>query len=138
MTQSDESAIRALCSHWQQATAAGDYDAVLALMTDDAVFITPGQPPIMGKAAFAALLPPRSAGVRIESVQQIAEVVILADLAWARSHLQVTVHSAHMARPVTRQGDTLTLYQRQPDGRWLLLRDANTLLLDAASGQPLA
>ncbi|GGP26264.1 YybH family protein [Silvimonas amylolytica] len=137
MTQSDESAIRALCSHWQHATAAGDYDSVLALMADDAIFITPGQPPIIGKSAFAALLPPRQAGIRIDTVQDIAEIVICADLAYARSHLEVTVRSPQLAQPVTRSGQTLTLYQRQADGRWLLLRDANTLLLDATSGRPL-
>ena len=134
MYQTDETAIRALCAQWLNATAAGDHAAVLALMADDAIFITPGQPPIVGKAAFAALQPPKDADIHISAVQEIAEVVINADLAFSRSHLKVTVTSPQLARPVTRSGHTLTLYQRQADGRWLLLRDANTLLLDAASG----
>ncbi|MBB5192871.1 uncharacterized protein (TIGR02246 family) [Silvimonas terrae] len=135
MIEADETAIRNLCARWLSATAAGDHAAVLELMTDDVVFITPGRPPMMGKAAFAALQPP--AGVRIAAVQEIAEVVICADLAFSRSHLQVTVSSPQLAQPVSRSGHTLTVYQRQADGQWRVLRDANTLLLDAASGAPL-
>jgi len=49
----DERAIRQLVSAWMEATRAGDVEAVLALMSDDVVFLTPGRPP-MGKADFAA------------------------------------------------------------------------------------
>ncbi len=130
MNKADETAIRNLCARWLSATAAGDHAAVLELMVDDVVFITPGRPPMVGKAAFAALQPPPDAGIRIEATQDIAEVVICADLAFSRSHLQVTVTSPQLAQAVTRTGHTLTVYQRQADGNWRVLRDANTLLLD--------
>ena len=48
----DESEIRALIQTWLTASAAGELDRVLALMSDDIVFLTPGQKPF-GKAAFA-------------------------------------------------------------------------------------
>src|SRR5438034_605203 len=41
----DEQAIRDLIATWLRATAAGDIDQVLTLMTDDVVFVTPGQKP---------------------------------------------------------------------------------------------
>src|SRR6187401_1307706 len=50
----DEKAIRRLVADWFEATKRGDLDAVLALMTDDVVFLVPGKPPMMGKPAFAA------------------------------------------------------------------------------------
>lgn len=38
----DERAIRTLVMQWHAATRRADTDAVLALMTDDALFLTPG------------------------------------------------------------------------------------------------
>jgi uncharacterized protein (TIGR02246 family) len=42
----DERQIRDLIDRWHHATAAGDLDTVLGLMADDAVFLTPGKPPM--------------------------------------------------------------------------------------------
>src|ERR1051326_7457378 len=50
---SDERAIRDLIATWLQASAGGDNDTVLGLMTDDVVFLVAGRPPF-GKAEFAA------------------------------------------------------------------------------------
>lgn len=134
MKPADESAIRALCQQWLDASMAGDNASVLALMADDAVFITPGQPPIVGKAAFAALLPANPASMRLVAKQEILEVGGTDDLAWSRSALIVTVTPPSSAQPVTRSGHTLTLFARHPSGHWLLTRDANTLLLQPGSG----
>ena len=50
----DEKAIRQLIATWVDASKAGDTEKVLSLMADDVVFLVPGQPPMRGKAAFAA------------------------------------------------------------------------------------
>ena len=52
--QNDEQAIRQLVATWLGASKAGDTEKVLSLMADDVVFLMPGQPPMRGKAAFAA------------------------------------------------------------------------------------
>jgi uncharacterized protein (TIGR02246 family) len=41
----DERQIRELVGAWMTASKVGDLPAVLALMTDDVIFMTPGQPP---------------------------------------------------------------------------------------------
>ena len=51
--QSDESEIRHLVATWMTATKAGDIETVLSLMADDVVFLIAGQPPMVGKSAFA-------------------------------------------------------------------------------------
>jgi ketosteroid isomerase-like protein len=48
----DERAIRALVATWMEASKAGDIATVLTLMSDDVVFMVPGQKPF-GKEAFA-------------------------------------------------------------------------------------
>lgn len=52
--QSDEREIRQLIATWMAATKAGDIGSVLSLMADDVVFLLAGQPPMIGKSAFAA------------------------------------------------------------------------------------
>ena len=41
----DERAIRDLVETWMRATNAGDFHAVLELMADDVLFLTPGKEP---------------------------------------------------------------------------------------------
>src|SRR5437763_492691 len=48
----DERAIRELIQSWLTATTAGDIDRVLALVSDDAVFLTPGKEGSVTKADF--------------------------------------------------------------------------------------
>jgi uncharacterized protein (TIGR02246 family) len=50
--QSHEQKIRELHSNWINAVNTGDLARLLTLMTDDVVFINPGQPPF-GREGFA-------------------------------------------------------------------------------------
>ncbi|MGH8221897.1 MAG: DUF4440 domain-containing protein, partial [Woeseiaceae bacterium] len=46
--------MRQLVTTWFAATKCGDLKTVLGLMTENVVFLVPGKPPMIGKAAFAA------------------------------------------------------------------------------------
>jgi uncharacterized protein (TIGR02246 family) len=120
----DERAIRELVATWMAASQAGDTQTVLGLMTDDVVFMVPGREPF-GKEAFAAASASMQ-GVRIEGTSDIRELQVLGDWAYLRSHLQVKVMPSG-GNAVERSGYTLTILKKQPDGRWLLARDANLL-----------
>jgi uncharacterized protein (TIGR02246 family) len=127
MTETDdERAIRALIEEWFAATKRGDGRAVLELMTDDAIFLVPGQPP-MGKAAFvlAAEAPPEDRPA-FDGVVDIEEIGVDGNLAYVWAHLTVTVTPPRRTEPIKRTGYTLTVF-RKVDGRWLLARDANLL-----------
>ena len=50
----DESAIRGLLEKWHAAIRAGDFAAVVELMTNDAVFLRAGQSPLDRSAFIAA------------------------------------------------------------------------------------
>jgi uncharacterized protein (TIGR02246 family) len=120
----DERAIRDLIAKWMAASQAGDTATVLSLMTADVVFMVPGREPF-GKEAFAAASEAMR-GVRIEGSSDIRELNVLGDWAYLRNYLEVTV-TPPGGRAVKRTGYTLTILQKQPDGRWLLARDANLL-----------
>jgi uncharacterized protein (TIGR02246 family) len=119
---SDERAIRELVTKWIAASEAGDLETVLGLMTDDALFIVPGREPF-GKHEFADGAR-KMKGVRMQVTSDIKEIEVLGDWAWMRNHLTVTMTPPGDA-PNRRSGYTLTIFRKQPDGTWLLTRDAN-------------
>ena len=121
----DERAIRAVVDRWMAASNAGDTETVLGLMTEDVVFLVPGQEPF-GKEAFKAASE-RMAAVKMEGRSEIKELKVLGDWAYLRNHIDITVTPPGGGAPVRRAGYTLTLLQKSKDGRWRLARDANLL-----------
>jgi uncharacterized protein (TIGR02246 family) len=118
----DERAIRNLVDTWMAATKAGDVQTVLSLMADDVVFMVPGQKPF-GKDAIAAAAEGMK-NVRLDARSDIQELEVRGDCAFLRNYLEMTV-TRDGAAPVRRSGYTLTIFRKEPDGRWLLARDAN-------------
>ena len=124
----DERDIRELVDRWMAASKAGDLPVVLSLMTEDVIFMVPGQPPF-GKQAFAKA----SEGmkdVRIEGTSDIQEIQVVGDWAYLRNHLTMTVTPPGGAKPMRRSGYTLTILRKEADGKWRLARDANLLTAD--------
>jgi len=124
---SDEQRIRDLVATWMAATKAGDVETVLSLMSDDVVFLVPGQA-LMHKADFAAAARAQAGpgGPTFDAASEIQEIKVLGDWAFLWSRLSVVVTLPNGAPPVRRAGHTLTLFSKQ-NGRWLLARDANLL-----------
>lgn len=123
----DEQAIRDLIGRWIEATRQGDVEAVLALMAPDAVFLTPGAPPMQGKEAFANSMRGALGDNTFEAVSEIDEVTVSGDMAYSRTRLTVTITSKHGKLPLQRTGHTLSILRKGADGKWLLTRDANML-----------
>ena len=122
----DERQIRDLVATWMTATKAGDVNAVLALMSDDVVFLLPGRPE-MRKADFAAQARAQAgtSAPQIDGHSDIQEIQVAGDWAFMWSKLTVVV-TPPGAAPIKRQGPTLTVFKKQA-GKWLLARDANLL-----------
>ena len=120
----DERAIRDLINRWMLSSQTGDVDTVLSLMTDDVVFMTPGREPF-GKAEFASQSK-NLKGIKFQGESTPVEIKVLGDWAYVRSHLTVKMTPPN-GDPKTRSGYTLTIFMRQPNGQWLLARDANLL-----------
>jgi uncharacterized protein (TIGR02246 family) len=123
----DEKQIRDLVATWMQATRAGAIDTVLDLMSDDVVFLTPGQPP-MDKRAFAAAARAQSGpnAPSFEGTSDIQEICVNGDWAYMWSRLSVTVGFPDGRPAMTRAGHTLSILKKQ-NGKWRLARDANLL-----------
>lgn len=126
-TRDDERAIRSLVETWMRASQSGDTATVLDLMTDDVVFLVPGQPPF-GKEAFKAASQGQQ-NFTIAGKSDIQEIQLLGDWAYLRNHLEITITPKDGSPAVTRAGYTLTILQKRADGKWRLKRDANLLTL---------
>jgi len=123
--QDDEQAIRPLLTTWLDASKAGDTEKVLSLMTEDVVFLMAGQPPMRGKAAFAASQAALK-NAKIEASGEFQEIKVLGDWAYMWTMLSVVITPAGGATPTKRTGNTLSILRRQADG-WVIARDANML-----------
>ncbi|MGZ4972160.1 MAG: YybH family protein [Limisphaerales bacterium] len=130
--RTDERAIRDLHSTWIDAVNAGDLARLLALMADDVVFLNPGQAPF-GRDGFSIAFSAAHEQAVVRCISELEEVVVLGEVAYTRSRdaLSVTPRSGGQATQLP--GHRITIYRRQPDGRWLLARDAHTLSPNAPS-----
>jgi uncharacterized protein (TIGR02246 family) len=128
--RTDEQAIRDLIAQWLRASKQHDHEAVLALMSEEVVFLQPGQQPMRGRNAFAAAQKGLS-DVEIDAAADIQEIRILGDWAYCWNHLNLTITPRNGGKPIKRAGPVLSILHKQ-DGRWLIARDANMLTLVAS------
>jgi ketosteroid isomerase-like protein len=99
-----------------------DVEAWLGNLTEDAIFMNPGAPPIEGKAALRDWVAQKFSVVNPQVTISPVEIVIDHDLAFNRTH--VTGFEVHLET-----GDTvvvdwkeIAILRRQPDGGWLVSR----------------
>ena len=124
--ESDEQEIRQLHEAWIAAVGSGDLDRLLGLMADDVVFLNPGQAPL-GRDGFGPRFSAAHRQALIHCTSELQEASVVGDVAYTlcRDSLSVTPRAGGQAMALA--GHRITVYRRQPDGRWLLSRDANTL-----------
>ena len=127
----DEQQIREVVAVWMLASVEGDVERVLTLMAEDVVFLVAGQPPMRGRGAFAAVSRGMAGKVRFAGRSDVQEIQVAGDYAFCWSHLSVTATPLGGGEPVRRAGDVLSVFRREPDGRWVLYRDANLLTAEA-------
>ena len=125
-TPSDEQLIRKLIDDWATASREGDLDTVMNLMTEEVVFLTPGNAPMYRKD-FAAGATAMKGTVRIESRSDIQEITVNGDTAICWNRLEVEITSLAGGVTSKRVGNTLTVLRRGADGQWRIWRDANLL-----------
>ncbi len=117
----DDEEIRKLVDDWMLASKEGDIDKVLSLMTDDVIFMTPGNEPF-GKEAFRKASEEMK-DMKIDGKSNIKEIKVLGDWAYIRNFIEIKMSSPEN-ETVNRKGYTLTILKKE-NGKWKLFRDAN-------------
>ena len=121
----DEQLIRDVVVRWQTATAEVDLATVLSLMAEDVAFLTPGQPPMRGREAFAANFKKATEKFHIKSSADIQEIHVTGDWAYCLTHLSMEMMPVSEGSQLRRSGYTLSVFRKNSDGSWVLYRDAN-------------
>ena len=122
----DERAIHEVHSTWIDAVNAGDLVRLLTLMADDVVFLNPGQAPF-GRDGFSPGFSAAHQQARINCISELEDVVVVGEVAYTRSRDSLSVIPIAGEEAKQLAGHRITIYRKQPDGRWLLARDAHTL-----------
>ena len=121
----DERQIRKLIESWIAASNARDLPALMDMMTDDVVFMTPGRAPF-GKAEFAADVG-RMKSVAIDAGVEVQEIEVFGPRAYIRNHIRVELTSPGQA-PKRVSGYAVSVLRKEADGRWRIARDANLVM----------
>lgn len=124
--ESDGRAIRELHSTWINAVNTRDLATLLNAMTDDVVFLGPGETPF-GRDAFPARLSAAHQQNQINCISEAQDIVVAGEVAYTMSRDTLTVTPRAGGEEMRFTGFRSTVYRKQPDGRWLLARDTHTL-----------
>lgn len=124
--ESDERAIRDVHAIWIDAVNAADLERLLGLMTDDAVFLSPGRPP-QGRHEFPFAFSDAHRQFRIRCISELQEVAVVGDFAYTRCQDSLSMEPRAGGATIALAGHRITVYRKLSDGRWLLARDAHTL-----------
>jgi uncharacterized protein (TIGR02246 family) len=123
--EDDARQIRGLVDSWIAASNARDLPALMGIMTDDIVFMTPGRAPF-GKAEFAADVE-RMKSVAIDARAEVQEIEVFGPRAYIRNHVRVELTSPGQA-PKRVSGYAMSVLRKEADGRWRIARDANLVM----------
>src|SRR5258708_34384650 len=102
---SDERSIRELVDQWMDASKRGDIEAALGLMSEDIIFMVPGQEPF-GRETFTEMLQSMT-GAEVDGRAEICELKLLGDWAWIRNHIEITIKPLGRGEPILRSGYAL-------------------------------
>jgi uncharacterized protein (TIGR02246 family) len=121
--------IRELVDSWIAASKAHDLPALMDMMTDDVLFMTPGRPPF-GNAEFAADSE-RMKGAAIDARADVQEIEVFGPWAYVRNHIQAELTFPGRA-PRRMSGYAITVLRKHADARWRIARDANLVMPEEA------
>ncbi len=119
VSEADAAAIRQADLDFVAHSVAGDWDALAALYTEDAVVMPPNQELVIGRSAIRDLFSPLTiSDFSLETVEMEGR----GDLVFARGIYSWTV-AVGENEPVADHGKWLTIWRKQADGTWLLSQD---------------
>jgi uncharacterized protein (TIGR02246 family) len=125
--EEDKQRIREVIDNWLRASKDGDLETVLSLMAEDVVFLRPGCEPMRGREGFAAASRGMAGKMHIEGKAEIQEIVINGNYAYCWNFLSMTITPTGGGEAMNHSGHILSVFRREPDGKWVLWRDANML-----------
>jgi uncharacterized protein (TIGR02246 family) len=120
----DERAVREADAAWSKAWAAKDLEGSLSFVADDALVLPPNAPILTGKESIRKWKSELMANPGYAESWQAskAEASRGGDLAYTVGTYEFTLNDPK-GKPVTDRGKYLTVWKKQPDGKWKAVAD---------------
>ncbi|MHC4755687.1 MAG: YybH family protein [Planctomycetota bacterium] len=120
----DITAIKQLAEDWRTGWLTGDYEALLALLSDEPVLIMSHEPAIIGKEAIRTLYQYVFENYNFEnqSIAAETEVEVDGDLGYLWSSYTTTDMPKAGGEPIKEHGHSVWIVKRQHDGSWKIAR----------------
>ena len=116
LSTEDIAQIQGITDEWVRVSLARDWDGLIALLTDDVVFLPPDAPSVVGKPAARAFLE------AFPTITAFTATVIAGEgqpeLAWVRGSFRMTIEPAP-GHSVSAIGKFSATYRKRADGGWL-------------------
>lgn len=123
-TAADEAAIQQVREREISAFSRGHVDSLLAVFTEDVVFMPPDQPQVAGSAALRTWAQGIADQFTVTGRYTGSEIIIVAgDWAVERFTGVLTLTSKAGGTPTEERLKGLHVYHRQPDGTWRISHD---------------
>jgi uncharacterized protein (TIGR02246 family) len=118
-----DAAVRKANDEWAAAMKTGDAAVIAAPYTDRAVFVSIDGTCVQGRDAIETMYRAGFARAGLASTTKIESksLVVDGDLAYESGYAEVG--SVKEGKPSVRGGRYLTVWQRQPDGDWKIIRN---------------
>jgi uncharacterized protein (TIGR02246 family) len=120
----DERAVREADAGWSKASAAKDVEAYVGFLAEDVLVLPPNAPMLTGKESMRKGISEGWAtpGFALSWQASKAEASRSGDLAYTVGTYQFTVNNPK-GKPVTDRGKYVTVWKKQPDGKWKVAAD---------------
>ncbi len=114
-----------LDGEFSQAVAKGGGAAFVQWFADDAVTLSNGQPPVQTKAGIAAAAQWKPGEYTLQWIPMGAQMGPSGDMGFTWGHYDATTKQASGVSPTVKSGRYVTIWKRQPDGKWKVALDAS-------------
>ena len=121
--EQDLAAITGFNRKYLKAINDGDIATLSSLTDEGHIMITPGRPPLIGKAANDAANGRAFQTVKIDETWTPVETVVSGDLAYQRGTYTVAATPKAGGNTTKTSGHFLRIYRRQPNGEWRMTHD---------------
>ena len=120
LSSAAEADIRQSTADFVTAALANDADALASLYTEDALFMPPNEPAVVGRDAIRTRL---AADTYQAFTLQVSSVEGRGDLAYSRGTYTIRFQPGNEGDFIDDTGKWLVVHRKQADGSWLTLTD---------------
>jgi uncharacterized protein (TIGR02246 family) len=118
LSEEDVAAIEASTDGFAETAVAGDWAALAALFTEEAVLMPPNGPVVEGRVVIQAFLEPFPPITQFEST--IVQIDGRGDLAFVRASYSQGYIDEGTPESIHITGKYVQIWRKQPDGKWLI------------------